>query len=207
MSKVSHIHITTTPVLLTPKFHSVSLYHCLWAAFKLGYFEASAPNDPKMTLNKKRTKVHHILIVIPAPPSPKSYSVSLSTFSQFWVLGHLRRVHWRSPKSPEALQRKRYPVYMLQLPSYLLLHGSRPNFVGSSLSPISPNHVILISIFKFLWFFFFVFVNMETYMGTKMSKRYSYSFHPIWAKLYDKLGTCTHGGIKSYGIYWQCAKI
>ncbi len=42
-------------------------------------------------------------------------------------------------------------------------------------------------------------------MGAKISKRYSSSFHPIWAKLYDKLGS--HEGIKSYGIYWRSAKI
>ncbi len=39
----------------------------------------------------------------------------------------------------------------------------------------------------------------------KISKRYSSSsFHPIWAKLYDKSGS--HDGIKSYGIYWRSAK-
>ncbi len=26
-------------------------------------------------------------------------------------------------------------------------------------------------------------------MGLEVTKRYAYSFHPIWAKLYDKFGS------------------
>ncbi len=48
------------------------------------------------------------------------------------------------------------------------LHGSRPNFMGSYLSTISPDHFFVFSkfsIFKFLRIFF-VFVNMGLY-GSK----------------------------------------
>ena len=40
--------------------------------------------------------------------------------------------------------------------------------------------------FIFTIFFFVFFVNMGPYMGAKMSKRYTSSFHRIRAKLYDK---------------------
>ncbi len=38
------------------------------------------------------------------------------------------------------------------------------------------------------------FLLTQNHMGLEISKRYaSYSFHPIWAKLYDKYGN--HWGI------------
>ncbi len=68
------------------------------------------------------------------------------------------------------------------------LHGSIPNFVGSSLSTISPDHFFFQN-FQFPNFddFVFIFVNPRDPMGAKMSKRYSsHIFHVIWVKLYDK---------------------
>ncbi len=61
--------------------------------------------------------------------------------------------------------------------------------------------------FQFSNFYdFFSFSLTWDPMRAKMSKRYSSSsFHPIWAKLYHKLGS--HEGIKSYGRYWRSAKI
>ncbi len=65
--------------------------------------------------------------------------------------------------------------------------------------------------------FLAIFQNLEFYgtlnfllaqkrMGLEISKRYSsYSFHPIWAKLYDKYGG--HGEYKVMDILAICQKI
>ncbi len=76
-------------------------------------------------------------------------------------------------------------VHPLTEVSQKLLHGSRPNFMESYLSTMYTDSYFLysnFSLFKFVRFFF----GIWNPMGAKISKRYSYNFHPIGAKLYGK---------------------
>ena len=51
-AKGTHIHVTTT--------HDFQISLIFTRFQGTGHFEKSAPNDPKMTLNIKRSKVPHI---------------------------------------------------------------------------------------------------------------------------------------------------
>ncbi len=73
------------------------------------------------------------------------------------------------------------------------LHGSRPNFVGRTLSTISPENFLSVlffskcSIFKFLRFYFVLFSLTWDPRGANISKRpSSYIFYSILTKLYNK---------------------
>ena len=56
------------------------------------------------------------------------------------------------------------------------LHGSRPYFVGSSLSTISPDHFVFFQNFQFLNFYiFFLFSSTWNPMGAKISKKKRYT--------------------------------
>ena len=77
-SKVAHVFIVSMSI----KFHSVSLL-CFWDT---GHFEASVPNDPKMTFNPTRWNVpHYMCYYCPRIPN---FSPFHSTTSRFRATGH-----------------------------------------------------------------------------------------------------------------------
>ncbi len=62
ISKVLHIHITTTPPPRVPNF--TPPVHSTGSSFRVtGHFERSAPNDPQMTLNTKKLTVLYINVI------------------------------------------------------------------------------------------------------------------------------------------------
>ncbi len=93
----------------TPNFTPFrSVVSCFLAT---GHIEASAPNDPKITLNSKMWKVPHIDIT--TIPESHFHSVSLygqpfSTYRPFRQ-GMTFKWHW-------TLKAQRYPIYIWQPP-------------------------------------------------------------------------------------------
>ena len=75
-----------------------------------GHFETNALNDSKLTLNITRSYVPHICVT---SIHECQISLSFTTTSGFRVTGHLRTVHWMTPKWPCTLQGQRYTTYVL----------------------------------------------------------------------------------------------
>ncbi len=78
----------------SPKFHSI-----LASRFRVkGHFETSALNDPNMTLNTKKIKIHHISCCI-RPESQISLHCALWP-AAFVSQAILRQIHQMTPKWP-----------------------------------------------------------------------------------------------------------
>ncbi len=87
--------------------------------------------------------------------------------------------------------------------SQKLLHGSKPNFVESYLSAISPAFFFSkFLIFKFLRFFF---VNIGPYGSQNCKTLLLPHSHPISTKLYDKYNS--HGRIQAITLFGDLPKI
>ncbi len=111
-------HVPTTlnfhsvPLLRwTPNFHSVAL---------LGWpFSSYMPFWDKcteiMTLNTKRSKVHHIQLFISTLELKISVCFTLR-WSVFELQAILRQVHWMTPKWPWTIKGQRYPYIYYNYP-------------------------------------------------------------------------------------------
>ena len=90
-------------------------FHSMASHFSVTHhFEIGGPNDPKMTLKTKRSKVLHIHVTI-TPKSQISLRVALWP-AVFTLQAIFKQVHQITPKWPLTLKGQRYPIYMLQLP-------------------------------------------------------------------------------------------
>ncbi len=110
--KLPHIHVM---LLLPPssKSRSVSLYG--QPLFELqAIFETNVLNDPKMTLNTRRSKLPHIHVT-----TITQFQISLRFAlwpSVFGLQDILGQMHWMTPKWPWTLRGQRYSICMWQLP-------------------------------------------------------------------------------------------
>ncbi len=95
------------------KFHPILLYgKRFWVT---GHFEISAPNDPKITFNTKRSKVPHMHVA--ATPEPQISPPFCSMASGFELWANLWQVHQRPKMTLNTKWSKvPHPIYMLQLP-------------------------------------------------------------------------------------------
>ena len=94
------------------------------------------------------------------------------------------------------------------------LYEFRLNVVGSSISTISPDHgvfclfvlfCLFLLLFCFVFYDFFVSFSLTwDPMGAKVSRRYSYSFHLIWDKLYEviNLSAICQEKVKNFMALW-----
>ncbi len=103
-----------------PDMHDIQLwsgrkFHFVWSKVSrfwvTCHFETSAPNDPKMILNTKRSNVPHIHTTAAKFQSVLRYGELFSSYRTF-----LRQVHRKTTQRPRTLKGQRYPIYMLQLP-------------------------------------------------------------------------------------------
>ncbi len=113
----------------------ISVSHSTASHFQVtGHFDTSAPNDPKMTLNTKRSK--EPLIHVPSTPEPKiSIHFALQS-AVFQVQAILRNAQQMTSKWPWTLQGQRYPIYLIQVspsPKFhsIALYGSQVTGVMS----------------------------------------------------------------------------
>ncbi len=103
-SKVAHVFIVSMSI----KFHSVSLL-CFWDT---GHFEASVPNDPKMTFNPTRWNVPHYMCYY-CPQIP-NFSPFHSTTSRFRATGHFETNALNDPQMTLYTTRSNIPyIYVL----------------------------------------------------------------------------------------------
>ncbi len=97
-------------IYLTAWYESqISVPYALRSAiFKLrAIFETSAPNDLKWPWTLKGQRYPMYVMLVPVPLSPKFQSVSHSTASRFWVMGHFG-------KSPEKNWEKMEKVLYIE---------------------------------------------------------------------------------------------
>ncbi len=106
-------YCTTIPEPLTPKFQSVSLYDQSFQiqAMRQVHWTVNMLNDPKMTLNTKRSKVPHIHMTINYPRPP--YFTSFC-FTASWLFFELPTSHFQTsalndPKMTLNTERSKVP--------------------------------------------------------------------------------------------------
>ena len=104
-SNTLHIHVFSSNILRVSNFN---LFHTMASLFDLQAFEASSPNDPKMTLNTSRSKILHILSTC----TPRSQISLVSLYKQSF---------------PRYLHVWLYLIF----PAELMLWHGHPSFIKS----------------------------------------------------------------------------
>ena len=80
--------------LLSPKFHSTSS-----RSWVTGHYETTAPNDTKITLKTKGSKVPHMHVFCPKG-------------SRFWVTGHIEINALNGPKLTLNTKGQKFSIFM-----------------------------------------------------------------------------------------------
>ncbi len=133
---------------------------------------ASAPNDLKMTQNTKRSNITHVYLVLAVS--------QISVCEVFGLPRYGTMVNSKFPKKILKVGNLKFrkptrcfvgPLRRSKDPSQIFGKATYPPYLQS----------VFFFLFSKLWFSIFndFFVNMEPYMGAKISKRYlSHSFCP-----------------------------
>ena len=118
--KYPHIHVTSTP-----EAHISFRFALRPVVFVIGHFEISAPNDPKMTLNTKRSKISHIHVTGTPPRPVPIFTPFRSTGLRFSVTGHFDTI------APKWLQKDREHKKVKGTPTYMLQVSTTPTPVSN----------------------------------------------------------------------------